>query len=118
MFYNFGISRIREFINAERVYVLMLAFILLLNAWLIFAEKMPQAQEDFLGKKVFSLRSSKEAVEETEVKPKAYADISWEELLGNKTELLILNIVGFLGLFVFALGLFLDIRILMAVRSR
>jgi len=93
---------LRDFINKERVYILMLSFILLFNAFSIFSQKPSPA------------------LKESEFKYSTKADekISWDKwnkVLENKRHIpALINILGFLALSVFSLGLFLDIRILTA----
>lgn len=91
----------------------MLSFILLFNAFLIFSEKIPGFAESFLEKKTFKSRlSEKEA--EAEFSLRVDKKIAWEEVLEKKGRVALINILGFLALSVFSLGLFLDIRILTA----
>ncbi|MBL7092286.1 MAG: CPBP family intramembrane metalloprotease [Candidatus Omnitrophica bacterium] len=91
----------------------MLSFILLFNALLIFSEKIPGLAESFLEKKAFKSRlSEKEAGAEFSLK--VDKKISWEEVLEKKGRIALINMLGFLVLSVFSLGLFLDIRILTA----
>lgn len=117
----FRISRIRDFINKERVYVLILSFIFLFNAWFILIEEVPWFAEGPVGKNIFKLRlASKEFEGEFVNDTRAYDDIMLAEVLkkGGHPATLI-NILGLVVLSVFSLGLFLDIRILMAkVRKR
>ncbi len=114
MFFNFGIDQIRDFINKERVYMLMLSFIFLFNALIIFGEKIPELKDSRLVEK---LLGSGITEEESEAKFDLTADeqTSKNGIAENKDHsLTLLNIFGFLGICVFSLGLFLDIRILMA----
>lgn len=98
--------------------MLMLSFIFLVNAWIIFAEKVPQAKESFVGKMIFKTSAAAEETE-TEFNPKAYEEISWGEILKEQRHLLLfLNLLGLAAILTFALGLFLDIRILMARLKR
>lgn len=111
----FSISQIREFINRERVFTLMFSFILLVNAWLIFAEEIPGMKESFVGRKVFGLRLSERLKDEDKYQPKASEKILLSGVLEKEGSAPTLrNILGFAILLLFGLGLFLDICILTA----
>ncbi|MBL7084500.1 MAG: CPBP family intramembrane metalloprotease [Candidatus Omnitrophica bacterium] len=91
----------------------MLSFILLVNAWFIFARKIPGVKEGFVAKKVFGFDLLK-GEEDFEFNPQAYEDVSWGQALAEKPRVFILvNFLCLGTLLVFGLGLFLDIRILM-----
>jgi len=112
----FNISKIRRFINQERVYILMLSFIFLVNAWIICAQKIPGMQESFAAKKLFGLH----LIQEEELKPSV--DLSeidekelWDKVLSEEVHLpRILHLIGLLIMFGLSFGLYLDIRILAA----
>lgn len=110
-----GIAQIRALVNRERVYVLMLGFILLVQTWLIFAQKVPGMKEGFVGQKVFGLHLEQEVEEPVNDVTKKYEQLLWNEVWEKQRPVPpLLNILGSLGSFIFAFGLFLDIRILMA----
>lgn len=110
---NLKIKRIREFINQESAYMLMLSFIILFNALVIFAEKVPEVKEEIVAERILRSQSSEEAVQR-EFKPKVPQEKALAKILENKSYIYFINTLGFLALAVFSLGLFLDIRILMA----
>ncbi len=91
----------------------MLSFILFFNALVIFSEKIPELSESLLEKKTFQSRlPAKDAGAEFSLK--ADKKISWYEVLEKKGQIALINILGLGAVFVFSLGLFLDIRILAA----
>ncbi|MBL7085186.1 MAG: CPBP family intramembrane metalloprotease [Candidatus Omnitrophica bacterium] len=99
----------------------MLSFILLFNAWFILAQKIPEMKEGLAGKRIFRLQQDeKEAGFKFIPKADQELSLSWSKILEKKGYLpFLVNILGFGVLFVFSLGLFLDVRILMAkVRKR
>ena len=114
MFSNSAMLKIRALINRERMYVLMLCFIILFNAVIILAENIPELKDSFLLRRILGLRVE-EIEEEEKVSPRAYEQISWSEVLQQKRHVLILlNMVGILALCIFGLGLFLDIMAISA----
>ncbi|UCB57113.1 MAG: CPBP family intramembrane metalloprotease [Candidatus Omnitrophota bacterium] len=105
---NFNISRIRAFINKEKLYMFLLSFILLFNAMIIFSERLPP-----FSARGGSAFGGKESAPETILE--APEEIDWTKVLQEHKQVpVIISIFGFLALFAFSLGLFLDIRILMA----
>jgi len=113
---NLDISRIRKFINKESLYVLMLSFILLLNALLVCAQKVPGIKEGFVGRRVFGFHLLKSPGKEDEY---GLAEIDeeafWEKASQGQIQLpALISIFGFLIMVVLSLGLYLDIRILVA----
>ncbi len=114
--FNFDISRIRKSINKESLYVLMLSFILLFNASLVCAQKIPGMKESFIGRRVFGfhlLRSPDR--EDGYALPEIKEDAFWEKASQRQIQLpLLISIFGFLIMAVLSLGLYLDIRILVA----
>ncbi|MCQ9208528.1 MAG: CPBP family intramembrane metalloprotease [Omnitrophica bacterium] len=110
-----NIPRLRKAINRERIYTLMLAFIILVNAWIIFAQNIPAMKETFLAKRVFKLQLSEGLKEELQDEALPDEKTLWTKVLKERGNLLFfLNLAGFLAVLVFSLGLFLDIRILLA----
>lgn len=112
---HLSILRTRDFINKERIYFLMLAFILLLNAWIIFAQKIPGIKESFAGRKVLESRLIEKVEDEDRFIPLLNEKISWDEILEKQRHIpVLINVLSSMVALVFSLGLFLDIRILMA----
>jgi hypothetical protein len=110
-----NILKIRDFINKEKMYVMMLAFILLLNAGMIFTQKIPALKESFTKTKIFRIYSNKEEKIEFRYSPQDYDNKLWEQVLERKNHLrILLNIFGLAVFAVFGLGLFLDINLLLA----
>lgn len=119
MSFNFSIPQFRDFINQERVYMLMLSFVLLFNALIIVGEKIPEVKDSALAAKLLASRITEEE-SEAEFDLPADKQSSKNGVAESKDRsLALLNIFGFLGICIFSLGLFLDIRILMAkIRKR
>ena len=116
MISNPTISQIRHFVNKEKVYVLMLSFILLVNAWMIFTQKIPGLQELPIAKNILEQRTFAQEIKK-ELAQDDIRKVSMEKAI--KKIPLAINMVGMVIFFLFALGLFLDIRILMAkIRKR
>lgn len=121
MFSNLNVFTVRDFVNKERVYMLLLAFIILVNACFVFAQKVPIFNAGPLQKSSCSSSlTEKEAHAGLGYQALRDGDALWSELLREKRSIFILmNILGFIAICVFSLGLFLDIRIFMAkVRKR
>ena len=114
MYPDFKISQIRASINKEKVYMFMLSFILLFNAWIIFAQKVPGAKAGLAQKELLGIYPATGKAG-GEFDPKVYEKISWREVLEREKRIpIFVSLLGFIAIFVFSLGLFLDIRILMA----
>jgi membrane protease YdiL (CAAX protease family) len=112
------IKRVREFINQESAYMLMLSFIILFNALVIFAEKVPEVKEEVVAERILESQPSEEALQRG-LPPKMSREEALGKILKNKALIYFVNTLVFLALAVFCLGLFLDIRILMArIRRR
>jgi len=113
----FKISEIRKFINQERVYMLMLSFIFLVNAWVICVQKIPGLQESFAARKLFGLHLIQKET------PKPSVDLSkidekelWDKVMSEQVHLpKILHLIGLLIISGLFFGLYLDVRILAAV---
>lgn len=116
MFLNLNLRNLRNFVNQESPYMLMLSFILLLNAFAIMAEKIPEFRMPFFKEE--RILEGEEVQQERENKPD-YSVLKDEETLlkklseGNSRLLVLLNVFGLGIIIVFSFGLFLDIRILM-----
>ncbi|MBN2097743.1 MAG: CPBP family intramembrane metalloprotease [Candidatus Omnitrophica bacterium] len=95
-----NIRKIRAFLNQERIYFLMLSFILLVNASSIATQH---------------LSASLESKQETSYPSFVDKEIKLRQLVeGRKYLFVFLNLLGLGALFLFSFGIFLDIRILMA----
>lgn len=115
------IVQARIFINRERVYMLMLSFILIFNAWLGFAERMPAMKKNFIGKRTAYFAAAEKDRKQNQLSyPRLVNDRqqSWEQFWTAKKQQKHIRIaVSFFGLaFVaaFLMGLLLDVRILQA----
>ncbi len=114
MSFNFKISQVRDFMNKEKVYMLMLCFILLFNAWSIFVQDNPELEGSLVEEKASELGSEKTATQ-GEAGQEGYEDVSWSEIMEKGIDVpLLINVLGLGAILVFFLGLYLDIRILMA----
>lgn len=118
---NLNFLKLRNFVNQESVYMLMLSFILLVNAFAIMAEKIPEFKT---GLKEERILESEELQQERENKLE-YSVLKDEETLlkklreGDSRLRVLLNVLGLGIIIAFSFGLFLDIRILMAkIRKR
>ncbi|NQS99535.1 MAG: CPBP family intramembrane metalloprotease [Candidatus Omnitrophica bacterium] len=111
-----NIEKLRDFISQERAYMLMLVFILLFNAILLMAEKIPEFRQDLIQDKIVrDWRSEQTLEDEVEFSSFNKEQQAWQELSSeNIPTFVLLNLLGLVVFFVFSLGLFLDIRILMA----
>ena len=97
--------------------MLMLSFIILFNALLIFSEKVPGSKEDVVAQRLLETRNPAEATVEYNLE--LSEKVAWEELIEKEKGLpVFINIFGLAALFIFSLGLFLDIHILMAKAKR
>ena len=92
----------------------MLSFILLVNALIIFYQKLPTVQEDAMSRHAARTRLEKQQKAPKPL-PMDYTEKILSDLAQKEKKILIwLNLLAFAGLFIFGLGLFLDIRFLMA----
>lgn len=114
--FNFNISKIRARVNQESVYVLMLSLIFLVNAWIICAQKIPGMQESFVGQKLFgSYLAKEEPLESKSDILKINEQELWNKLTEEERKLPpVLNIFGLLIIVGLSLGVYLDVRILVA----
>ncbi|MFC1631725.1 lysostaphin resistance A-like protein [Candidatus Omnitrophota bacterium] len=108
------ISKIRHFINQERPYMIMLAFIFLINAFLIAGDKLPVIADQVWSQKL-AAESNIDKEEEFEDQVFIDEDVLLERVEEDGERIIFLaNLLSFTVLAVFGLGLFLDLRILIA----
>jgi hypothetical protein len=106
------ILKARAFINKEKLYVFMLCFIVLVNVFASLAPEIPEIEEKFLTEEVLDEGETAPGLDYEALKAK---EALWRESLAEKRHILIyISLLGWMMLLTFFLGIFLDVRILMA----
>lgn len=116
-----AVKRARDFINRERLYILMLSFILLFNAWSIFSGETFAVKKGCIwGKNARLAAAEKDGKAAQPSSPRLvdrYPRFGGEHWTVEKGKEHIYIIIAFLGMIftaAFLLGLLLDARILLA----
>lgn len=106
------VLKARAFINKEKMYVFMLCFIVLVNVFAAFAPEMPEPKEKLLAQEHLDKEETKSELGYEALKDRR---MLWKESLAEKRHILIyMSLLGWVMLLAFFLGIFLDVRIVMA----
>lgn len=116
-----AVKRARDFINRERLYMVMLSFILLFNAWGSFNGGSLAVKKDALWKKTARLVAAEKDRKETQLsyprlvnRSRQFGEELWAAKKGKEHIYIIIAFLGMVFTAAFLLGLLLDARILLA----